>query len=88
MPKGSKLFAKLEDNGDGKISSKRDAAAHWAKFGGEMFDRMDTDHDGKVTKAEFQAAGEKMFQRMDKNGDGIIEKDEMSAPHGDQPPGG
>jgi Ca2+-binding EF-hand superfamily protein len=85
---GSKLFAKLDDNGDGKISSNEMPQRHWAKFGGQMFDRMDTDHDGKVTKAEFQAAGEKMFQRMDKNGDGIIEKDEMSAPHGEQPPAG
>jgi Ca2+-binding EF-hand superfamily protein len=51
-----------------------------------MFDRMDADKDGKVTKAEFEAAGDKMFQRMDKNGDGIIEKDEMQKPHGDQPP--
>lgn len=85
---GSKLFAKLDENGDGKIAQNELPQRHWARFGGEMFDRMDVDHDGKVTKAEFQAAGEKMFQRMDKNSDGIIEKDEMSAPHGDQPPAG
>jgi Ca2+-binding EF-hand superfamily protein len=85
---GSKLFAKLDENGDGKIAQNELPQRHWARFGGEMFDRMDVDHDGKVTKAEFQAAGEKMFQRMDKNSDGIIEKDEMSAPHGDQSPAG
>lgn len=83
---GSKLFARLDDNGDGKIASDEMPQRHWARFGEHMFDRIDADHDGKVTKAEFQAAGDKMFQRMDKNGDGIIEKDEMSAPHGDVPP--
>jgi len=88
---GSKLFAKLDENGDGKIASNEMPQRHWARFGGHMFDRMDADHDGQVTKAEFQAAGEKMFQRMDKNGDGIIEKDEMQAPHGNgemPPPAG
>ncbi len=80
---GSKLFAKLDENGDGKIAQNEMPQRHWAKFGGQMFDRLDADHDGKVTKAEFQAAGEKMFQRMDKNGDGTIEKDEMQMPHGD-----
>ena len=83
---GSKLFAKLDDNGDGKITENEMPQRHWARFGGQMFDRMDADKDGKVTKAEFQAAGDKMFQRMDKNGDGIIEKDEMQPPHGDQAP--
>jgi Ca2+-binding EF-hand superfamily protein len=83
---GSKLFAKLDENGDGKIAANEMPQRHWARFGGKMFDRMDADKDGKVTKAEFEAAGDKMFQRMDKNGDGIIEKDEMQKPHGDQPP--
>jgi Ca2+-binding EF-hand superfamily protein len=85
---GSKLFAKLDENGDGKIASNEMPQRHWAKFGGKMFDRIDADKDGNVTKAEFQAAGEKMFQRMDKNGDGIIEKDEMShgKPAGDETP--
>ncbi len=86
---GAKFFAKLDENGDGKIEGSEMPQRHWAKFGGKMFDKIDADKDGKVTKAEFQAAGEKMFQRMDKNGDGIIEKDEMShgKPGGDAPEG-
>lgn len=86
---GAKLFARLDDNSDGKIASDEMPQRHMARFGGKMFDRMDADEDGKVTKSEFQAAGEKMFQRMDKNGDGIIEKSEMRGPHGgngDTPP--
>jgi len=82
---GAKMFAKLDENGDGKIAENEMPQRHWARFGGEMFDRMDGDKDGKVTKAEFAAAGDKMFQRMDKNGDGVIEKDEMQKPHGEQP---
>jgi Ca2+-binding EF-hand superfamily protein len=86
---GSKLFARLDGNADGKIADNEMPHRHWARFGGHMFDRLDADHDGKVTKAEFQAAGDKMFQRMDKNGDGTIEKDEMShGKHGDVPPAG
>ena len=75
---GQQMFAKLDENKDGKIEGNEMPQRHWAKFGDKMFDRMDTNKDGNVTKAEFQAAGDKMFQRMDKNGDGIIEKDEMS----------
>ena len=82
---GQKMFAKLDENKDGKIEGNEMPQRHWARFGERMFDRMDTDKDGKVTKAEFQAAGERMFQRMDKNGDGIIEKDEMQKP-GEQAP--
>ncbi|GAB2179560.1 hypothetical protein [Dongia sp. agr-C8] len=85
---GAKMFAKLDENSDGKIAENEMPQRHWARFGGKMFDRMDADNDGKVTKAEFQAAGEQMFQRMDKNGDGIIEKDEMQKPQGDMPPAG
>jgi Ca2+-binding EF-hand superfamily protein len=88
---GTKLFTRLDDNSDGKIASDEMPQRHWARFGGHMFDRMDADHDGNVTKAEFQAAGDKMFQRMDKNGDGIIQKDEMQKSHGDgdmPPPAG
>jgi Ca2+-binding EF-hand superfamily protein len=84
---GSKLFAKLDRNSDGKVAENEMPQRHWARFGGKMFDRIDADKDGKVTKAEFEAAGDKMFQRMDKNGDGILEKDEMQKPHGDAPSG-
>ncbi len=44
---GSKLFAKFDQNGDGKIASNEMPQRHWAKFGGQMFDRMDADHDGQ-----------------------------------------
>ncbi len=42
---------------------------------------MDTDHDGKVSKAEWLAAGrkERGFAMMDANGDGYVTMDEMKA---------
>jgi Ca2+-binding EF-hand superfamily protein len=43
--------------------------------------RMDTDGDGKITSAEFAAAGDKMFARLDDNSDGKIAKDELPKHH-------
>lgn len=43
------------------------------------FARLDTNHDGKLTLAEFEAPQKKMFARLDKNNDGAITKDEMMA---------
>jgi Ca2+-binding EF-hand superfamily protein len=45
---------KMDTNGDGKISADEHAAG--AKM---MFDKMDADHDGKVTVTEMDAAHEK-----------------------------
>ncbi len=39
--------------------------------------RMDTDGDGRISTAEFTAAGDRMFARLDDNGDGKLAKDEM-----------
>ncbi len=42
-----------------------------------MFQEMDTDHDGKISKSEWMAFQEKQFNQLDKNGDGFITKDEV-----------
>jgi len=45
--------------------------------------KMDTNHDGKVTFAEFRAAHLKRlkarFERLDKNGDGVISRADREA---------
>jgi hypothetical protein len=46
---------------------------------GQMFDKIDTDRDGKITKAEHDAFSEKKFSEMDANNDGVLTKDEMAA---------
>lgn len=52
-------------------------AEHHGK--GHMFQKTDTNQDGVVTKAEFQAQGDKMFARTDTNGDGKIDQAEHEA---------
>lgn len=44
-----------------------------------MFQDMDTNHDGKISKKEWMAAQEKQFDKLDKNGDGFIVRDEVVA---------
>jgi Ca2+-binding EF-hand superfamily protein len=74
------LFKRLDKNGDGKIASDEVPARRWGGKG-PMFGQMDTDKDGKITKAEFTAAEDKMFQKLDTNGDGVITPDELAAMH-------
>ncbi len=42
-----------------------------------MFEEMDTNHDGVVTKKEFDAFHDKRFQELDANHDGKITREEM-----------
>ena len=44
-----------------------------------MFEMADTNKDGKVSKAEFDARQAKFFSEIDKNGDGAITPEEMKA---------
>lgn len=44
-------------------------------------DRLDTDHDGRISFAELEAPLRRHFEMMDKNKDGFIEKDELPAGH-------
>jgi hypothetical protein len=46
---------------------------------GYMFDKMDSNKDGKVSKAEHDAFAAKKFSDMDTNNDNILTKDEMAA---------
>ena len=46
-----------------------------------MIEMMDTDKDGKVSKAEWQAHHEKHFNEMDVNKDGFVTAEEMKAMH-------
>jgi len=43
--------------------------------------RLDTDKDGKVSKAEWKARGDQMFGEMDADRDGAISQDEWDAWH-------
>jgi len=59
----------------GKTMSPEREAKHKERAE-KMFNDLDADKDGKITKAEFNAAGDKLFARMDVNADGKIVKGE------------
>lgn len=50
--------------------------------GTEYLSRMDTDGDGRVSLAEYQAWMGYAFERMDVNGDGVLQGDELPGGRG------
>jgi len=50
--------------------------------GGRGLERMDSDGDSRVSRAEYVAALEQRFERMDDNRDGFIDKAERDANRG------
>lgn len=72
-------FTRMDKNGDGEVTADElgDMAGR-GPGGGVM--AADTDHDGKVSHAEFTAMATARFARMDANSDGEITADEMPAP--------
>lgn len=58
-----------------------DGMMHHGEFAERMFNQMDANHDGAVTKKEFDAFHDKWFEQMDTNHDGKITREEMEAAH-------
>ena len=56
---------------------------HRGKRGGgmKMLANIDTDNDGAITQAEFEAAALARFDRADANGDGTVSAEERRAAH-------
>ena len=87
-------FARMDSNGDGKLSPDELASPHdnhggkqgkaggvHAAFGQKYFDKLDTNHDGVVSKDEFMAAASAKFAQFDTAGDGKVTAAEIeSAP--------
>jgi hypothetical protein len=46
-----------------------------------MMERLDTDHDGKISSAEWKVATDQRFAKTDANGDGFVSPEEMTAAH-------
>lgn len=51
------------------------------QHGAKMFEKIDTDKDGAISKAESQAFHEARFAEMDANKDGKVTKEEGKAHH-------
>jgi hypothetical protein len=43
-----------------------------------LFERLDTDHDGQVSRAEYKASIGARFDKLDTNGDGSVDADEIA----------
>ena len=49
--------------------------AEWRQ---QFFDRIDTNHDGTISRAEYQAWVDSRFDKLDTNGDGSVNADEVA----------
>ena len=72
-------FSRMDKNGDGFITADEIGDMGGRGPGGGVM-AADTDHDGKVSHAEFIALAKARFAKLDANGDGQITPDEMGGP--------
>jgi hypothetical protein len=49
--------------------------AQWRQ---QFFDKIDTNHDGVISRAEYQAWVDSRFDKLDSNGDGVVDADEVA----------
>ncbi len=83
LPMISKHFDEIDANHDGQITAEelrafhvQQRAAHWKK--------LDTDGDGRISRAEAQAGAPRLaehFDQLDTNKDGFLTPDELAAAH-------
>lgn len=79
LPRIAKRFDAIDANKDGQVAFDELRGAHRKARGARLFNRLDADNDGKVSKAEALAAAEKRFDRVDANGDGFVTPEEARA---------
>ena len=87
LPRIAEHFDKIDADKDGFVTPQELQAMH-RKHGDDRFSRMDTDRDGKISRAEadrFPKLSEK-FATLDTNGDGFLSKEELAAAHGPRKP--
>ena len=83
LPRLLKNFDAIDTNHDGQITGEELRAFHQAQRA-EHWKRLDTDGDGKISKAEAQANAPRLFEHfaeIDTNGDGFLSPEELKAAH-------
>jgi Ca2+-binding EF-hand superfamily protein len=89
LPRILEHFDAIDANHDGQITADELRAFHEkmrgekGKHHGGMFKKLDTDGDGRISRAEAQAAPRlaEHFDAIDANKDGFITMEEMKAAH-------
>jgi Ca2+-binding EF-hand superfamily protein len=81
LPRLAERFDAIDANKDGQVSFEELRATRGQHRRGAHLKRMDTDNDGKISKAEALAAAEARFARADANQDGFITQDEVKGRH-------
>jgi len=83
LPRIAKDFDAIDANHDGQLTAEELHAFHKAHRGGHDRKKLDTDGDGRISRAEAAGAPRlaEHFDAIDTNGDGFISHDEMKAAH-------
>jgi len=55
-----------------------DGANKRAEWRQQFFDKVDTNHDGTISRAEYQAWVDSRFAKLDSNGDGTVDANEVA----------
>jgi Ca2+-binding EF-hand superfamily protein len=95
LPRIAAHFDEIDANHDGQISAdelrafREKQGGDATKHRGAMFKKLDTDGDGRISRAEAQAGAPRLaehFDEIDTNKDGFISMDEMKAAQAKRPP--
>jgi hypothetical protein len=97
LARADKRFARMDANNDGAVTINEigmrrpmngnsdtppPAPAGENRFAQHMLDRLDTNHDGKVTRDEMRADAAARFDAADTNHDGTLDESEQEAMRG------
>jgi Ca2+-binding EF-hand superfamily protein len=88
LPMISKHFDEIDTNHDGQLTIEELRAFH-AKQRASRWKKIDTDGDGRISRAEAQANAPRLaehFDELDLNKDGYLTPDELQMAHPRRPP--
>jgi len=80
-------FAGPGEKGEGKGKGRKGAGEGGKPAPGQMFDRLDKNKDGNLSKSEVPPKMQERFAELDKNGNELLSKEELMAGRGKGPRG-